>query len=238
MFAIPLFPTLSSSDQPDKPKRSLADTYELARVLYDSSTTLDEALELFNAVITNDSSGCFWKSYVFIANIYLKRFEIDSAIAILDYAEKHFSSLPNFYEKGDILGDLRTYRSEVSVNSLLDIYKVRPRRINYEDGVYQKAPEIVGGHETIKRNLKYPQDALKQGIEDTVWIQVHVSWRGDVCHAIVTKGGKLKSLRDEALRVIYETKWTPAVCLNFPADVRISVPVRFTKKNFLEQKRQ
>lgn len=43
----------------------------------------------------------------------------------------------------------------------------------------------------------------------------------------VFKGGKLPSLTEAALRAVYKTRWKPARIGQGPADVWVSLPVRF-----------
>jgi protein TonB len=62
----------------------------------------------------------------------------------------------------------------------------------------------------LDRNLRYPQEAVDQGIEGFVTVQFVVDKEGNVSNVEAVSGPQ--ELRGEAVRVIKRSgKWTPAI---------------------------
>jgi TonB family protein len=126
----------------------------------------------------------------------------------------------------DILENLQTIQSEIAQDTLIDIYKDRIG--GFDDMLFDRPPELIGGLANFQRLLNYPEDALKQSFEDTVYVKVHLSWRGTIRNIKIFKGGKLPSLKEAALRAVYQTRWKPARIIgDVPVDVWVTLPVRF-----------
>ncbi len=231
MFAVVFFGSHCNSDRAERARPFLEDTYHQAQVLYDSSANLFKALELFKYVGTNDSSACFWKSYLFMANIYLRWGLADSAMKTLERAEKRFSSWPDFYPKDYILENLHAFRTEIPTGTSADIEKAEKKSFYDLYGFIEcdSPPEPIGGYAALLSNVKYPEDALQQQVTDTVIVKTLISWRGEVCKTEILKGGKLESLRKAARQAIHRTKWRPAKLRRYPATVWVIVPVRFNQ---------
>ena len=49
-------------------------------------------------------------------------------------------------------------------------------------------PEIIGGLESIQRNVVYPEIAIRAGVEGTVYVMAFVDENGNVVRADVVKG--------------------------------------------------
>jgi TonB family protein len=87
-------------------------------------------------------------------------------------------------------------------------------------------PEPVGGFESIKKKLIYPQKAKEDGIEGIVEIEVLVDEFGEVQKAEVIKGIRIDC--DESARIaVYYTKFKPGLQKGKPVKVQFVVPVEF-----------
>lgn len=64
----------------------------------------------------------------------------------------------------------------------------------------------------LNKNLRYPDDALNNGVAGTVMVQFVVDLEGNVSDIQVISGPESGGLREEAIRVIRKSgKWEPAV---------------------------
>ena len=92
-------------------------------------------------------------------------------------------------------------------------------------------PEImpfpIDGIEGIQKRIKYPQEALENGIEGKVYVITFVDEYGDVKKAQVIKGIG-GGCDEEALKAVKETLFTPGICNGEPCKVRISLPIVFS----------
>ena len=127
-----------------------------------------------------------------------------------------------------------------------DEYKIDMERDNYmiavdrepppEDGYYvvEEMPGYQNGTDGIKKylqeNMRYPDDAEKNGIEGTVNVSFVVGNKGEVKDAEVVESVN-KSLDKEALRLVYGmTGWIPGKQRSKPVFVRMILPVTFKLK--------
>jgi len=92
-------------------------------------------------------------------------------------------------------------------------------------------PEImpfpIDGIEGIQKRLKYPREALEDGIEGKVYVLAFVDEYGEVKKAQVIKGIG-GGCDEEALKTVKETKFTPGICNGKPCKVQISLPIVFS----------
>ncbi len=99
--------------------------------------------------------------------------------------------------------------------------------------VAQKSAEFVGGiKEYLKflgNNLKYPNSALRNGIEGTVYIKFIVDKDGSIMKDCVKVSKSIDPVLDaEAIRVVkMSPNWTPALQNERPIRQRLRVPVKF-----------
>lgn len=99
------------------------------------------------------------------------------------------------------------------------------------------APEFHGGiskfFDHINKNLKYPKDAKKEGIEGKVMIEFIVDSTGIIRPGSVNiVKGLSKSCDDEAIRLITESpKWIPGRVteLNKSVAVKMVLPINFKR---------
>ena len=74
----------------------------------------------------------------------------------------------------------------------------------------------------------YPEDAMRDGIEGTVWVKVLVNKEGTVTKAVVTKTiGGSPSIEKAALDAVRQFTFTPARIKKQPVQTWISFPFKF-----------
>lgn len=87
-------------------------------------------------------------------------------------------------------------------------------------------PEPVGGYESIKRKLIYPDKAVEDGIQGIVELEIVVDEFGEVQKADVIKG--IGHGCDESARIaVYYTKFKPGLQRGKPVKVQFIYPVEF-----------
>lgn len=100
-------------------------------------------------------------------------------------------------------------------------------------GSWDVSPQYVGGflamNDFIKRNIRYPQKAIDQGISGKVHLQVTLDNRGKVREVKVLRSEpKSTLLEEEAIRVVMSMpKWKPAQRNGVFVASRTTVPVNF-----------
>ncbi len=91
-------------------------------------------------------------------------------------------------------------------------------------------PKPVGGYELfytqISKNLKYPKQAVRQGVDGRVFIEFVVDRNGKVNHIKVVKGIGA-GCDEEAMRVLALTHWEPGKQRGKPVNVRMVIPMVF-----------
>ncbi|EMR04216.1 M56 family metallopeptidase [Cesiribacter andamanensis] len=89
----------------------------------------------------------------------------------------------------------------------------------------------------LKNNIRYPKEALDNGIEGTTYISFVVDVNGNVESAESIEGRELGyGLDEEAIRVIKSSKWTPAKNEGKAVKQRKVLPVKFTLDKEASQK--
>jgi periplasmic protein TonB len=95
-------------------------------------------------------------------------------------------------------------------------------------------PRPVGGYEAfyslLSKNMKYPKQALRQGIEGTIFIEFVINKKGNVDQLKVIKGIGA-GCDDEALRLLKLTSWEPGRQRGKPVHVRMIIPIKFKIRN-------
>ena len=97
--------------------------------------------------------------------------------------------------------------------------------------VVENSPEFPGGmeawNEYLRKNLKYPTQARRMGIEGTVYVVFVVNTDGTVQDVELLRGIG-GGCDEEALRVVKGApKWTPGKQRGRPVRVRMRLPIRF-----------
>lgn len=112
----------------------------------------------------------------------------------------------------------------------------------YSNEVYEEVyfnaevmPKFNGGEADefrlfIAKNLKYPEEALKNKIEGRVYVQFDIDKEGNLINAKVVRGVH-HSLDEEALRVTnISPKWEPAMNKGETVRTRFTFPIVFKLK--------
>ncbi|PRY85008.1 energy transducer TonB [Mongoliibacter ruber] len=97
--------------------------------------------------------------------------------------------------------------------------------------VVENSPEFPGGMEAwndyLRKNLKYPTQARRMGIEGTVYVVFVVNTDGSIQDVDILRGIG-GGCDEEALRVVSNApKWTPGKQRGRPVRVRMRLPIRF-----------
>jgi len=91
-------------------------------------------------------------------------------------------------------------------------------------------PRPVGGYESfyskLSKNLKYPRQAIRNGVDGKVFVEFVVDRNGKVNHIKVLKGIG-SGCDEEAMRVLALTHWEPGKQRGRPVNVRMVIPVIF-----------
>lgn len=113
----------------------------------------------------------------------------------------------------------------------------QPQAQKQEDvfDVVENAPEFKGGiqafHTYISKNMNYPETAISNGIEGTVYLAFVINQEGQVEGPEILRGVGF-GLDEEALRLISESpKWNPGYQRGQAVKVRMRLPVRFKLSN-------
>lgn len=104
--------------------------------------------------------------------------------------------------------------------------------------IYNKAevdPTFVGGDnammEYLRANLTYPDQAQRDGVEGTIFVDFIIDQKGNVRDIVATDvvGENIdQALKDEAVRVVTGMPtWVPGTQRGKPVDARYSVPITF-----------
>ncbi len=79
----------------------------------------------------------------------------------------------------------------------------------------------------IQKNLKYPEEAAKNGIAGKVFVQFDINSKGEVANVLIVRGVD-PVLDKEALRVVKSSpKWEPGIEAGKPVIVRYTFPIVF-----------
>lgn len=97
--------------------------------------------------------------------------------------------------------------------------------------VVEKMPEFPGGEKALsdylKKEIKYPQSAIKDKIQGLVIVSFIVETDGSVSSVNVLKGVS-EELDNEAVRVVKAMpKWTPGYQKGKAVRVMLNLPIRF-----------
>jgi TonB family protein len=92
--------------------------------------------------------------------------------------------------------------------------------------VVEEMPELIGGLESIMKEVRYPATARNAGIEGRVFVQFVVNEQGGVEDARVVRGVG-GGLDEEALRVVRQAKFKPGIQRGKPVRVKYSLPIFF-----------
>jgi len=118
-----------------------------------------------------------------------------------------------------------------------DIISVEPEEELVEEifTIVEHQPTPKGGYvqfyQFVGENLKYPQTAIRMGVEGKVFLQFTVNKTGEISDVIVIKGIG-HGCDEEAIRVISKApSWNAGKQRGNPVNVRMIIPIQFTIQN-------
>jgi len=88
-------------------------------------------------------------------------------------------------------------------------------------------PKIIGGYEAIRKNLKYPESARKDGIEGVVYVKALIGIDGIPERIELMKGLGNSGCNEAAIEAVSKVKFTPAMQDNKPVRFWFAIPIRF-----------
>ena len=140
-------------------------------------------------------------------------------------------AVPNdeIFEEIDIMID-----AELDFGGMLDMPPPPPQatedNTEPENDFYvivEQMPELIGGLESLQREVRYPDRALRANIQGRVFVQFVVNERGEVENPRVVRGIG-GGCDEEAIRVVKMAKFTPGMQRGRPVRVQYNLPVVFT----------
>ena len=135
-----------------------------------------------------------------------------------------FVNTPGFEIITDSVGNTYLVKKEI----------VQPKSLNPEEQVFfivEEMPEFPGGENELRnfiaKSVKYPEVAMKNGIQGKVYVTFVVSKDGSVADAKIARGVD-PSLDAEALRVVNSLpKWKPGKQRGANVNVSYTIPINF-----------
>lgn len=93
----------------------------------------------------------------------------------------------------------------------------------------EKMPQIIGGIQALAKNIVYPEEAKKYGIEGRVFIRAFVDEKGNVVKAEVMKGVGF-GCDTAALSAVQKLHFIPGEQKGKPVKTQVTIPVTFKLK--------
>jgi TonB family protein len=123
------------------------------------------------------------------------------------------------------------YKNYRDIHDLKDAAKTAIEKSKKNQGkdfyrAVEEMPKLKGGLNSIQSQLKYPEMAVKAGIEGTVNVDFIVDKNGNVENPQILRGIG-GGCDEEALRVVKKAKFEPAMHKGELVRVKYSVPIRF-----------
>ena len=94
---------------------------------------------------------------------------------------------------------------------------------------FEKAPEIIGGIDSLQLRLIYPQQALENKIEGKVYVLTIIDSSGALLCSKIIKGIGY-GCDEEALRLVNSSKFNPAISRGKGYATPFSIPIKFEIK--------
>lgn len=165
-------------------------------------------------------------------------FIIDGAISTLEIVKQEAQNIVSI----EVVNDSETLRSyekgmKMIPNSLTSVVVITTKAYEGQDDEWlavEEMPTFMGGdlstfRDWVMQNTRYPEEAIKKGIEGNVVINFCVGKDGYIKESRITV---LKSpdklLSDEVIRVLKSSpQWTPGKQKGNPVVVQFTLPVGF-----------
>ena len=171
-----------------------------------------------------------------------KSSEMTGTVAVASEADEKIYSfvdeMPEFPGGKEALAKYLSENLRISVkkSAAKTVAKSESKPVNDDDKkVYQvveKQPEFPGGMEAMMKylseNIKYPADARAAGKGGKVFVGFVVKKDGTIGNVELMRGSGMKSLDNEALRVVASMpKWNPGMQGGKAVNVKFTIPVSF-----------
>lgn len=131
---------------------------------------------------------------------------------------------------------MKTIKLFISVAFLFSVVlcQAQAKENKSKDGVYiivEEMPVYPGGEEALRidlaANIKYPEEAKKNGIQGKVYVTFVVDELGKVTDAKIARGVD-PALDKESLRVMNDLKtWKPGMDKGKAVKVSYTIPIKF-----------
>lgn len=109
---------------------------------------------------------------------------------------------------------------EEDVNEITDIRKV--------DKLPEFSKGLKGLNNYLKENVKYPEEAIEQGITGIVMVSFTIDKEGNIQNVKAVSTTPYEPFVEEAIRVVNAMpKWKPAIRKKQPVNVRYALPISF-----------
>ncbi len=125
--------------------------------------------------------------------------------------------------------------AEIDFNDIPDI-PLPPKPIAQEEAaeeeifvVVENPPVLIGGIKAVQEKVRYPDLAVKAGIEGKVIVQFVINKDGHVVNPFILRGIG-GGCDEEALRVVKQIKFSPGLQRGRPVSVKYTLPVSFKLK--------
>lgn len=106
-------------------------------------------------------------------------------------------------------------------------------RWNYPESEYltsaEEMPKPIGGMNEIAKNVIYPEEAKKNGIEGKVFLNVFINEEGNVEKLVVLKSSH-PALDSAAIEAVSKVKFTPGKKDGIPVKTQVAIPIKFQLK--------
>lgn len=144
-------------------------------------------------------------------------------------------SIPIASETENLLGDETIDDTDIDLDEIPPPPPPPPKKEDKSEDAdifvaYDTAPELKGGYDFIRRNLKYPDLARQAGIEGKVLIKAVIDEQGNVVKAEVLKEDGNVGFGQAAVDVVMKCKFTPAKQRDKSVKVAITLPITFKLK--------
>ncbi len=91
----------------------------------------------------------------------------------------------------------------------------------------EEMPQLIGGINSILKNLHYPEIARRAGVEGIVYVMAYVDAEGIVQTVEIARGIGA-GLDEAAMEAVKQARFIPGKQRGQPRRVRVTVPVRFS----------
>ena len=165
-------------------------------------------------------------------------FIIDGAISTLEIVKQEAQNIVSI----EVVNDSETLRSyekgmKMIPNSLTSVVVITTKAYEGQDDEWlavEEMPTFMGGdlstfRDWVMQNIRYPEEAIKKGIEGNVVVNFCVGKDGYIKESRITVlESPDKLLSDEVIRVLKSSpQWTPGKQKGNPVVVQFTLPVGF-----------